>query len=117
MSKATTLDKLVASYFVQGVCSNKQADILPGCQPKCFRDFQPRGKAYKRLADLEIEGRKPSEGQVRSGCRRAIEHLKTLKRAKWENRWAPKYEQHSINIRITTKPGDPYAVNVIAKVK
>lgn len=88
MSKATTLDKLVASYFVQGVCSNKQADILPGHDRYDFRDFQPRGKAYLRLLDLN---------HPRNGVLAACEHLRTLKRAKWEAKWAQKYEQQIVN--------------------
>jgi hypothetical protein len=104
MSKETTLDHLVASYFVQGVCSNKQADIPPGCRPKSIRDFAPRGKAYQRIADIEVAGRKPGEGQVRGGCRSAIEHLKTLKREKWEAKWAAKYEQQLKNWKAKHAP-------------
>ena len=90
MSKATTLDPLVASYFVQGVCSNKQADIVPGHDRYHSSDFQPRGRAYRRLLELN---------HPHNGVMAACQHLKTLKRAKWEAKWAPKYDQ-----QITSAP-------------
>jgi hypothetical protein len=83
MSKATTLDHLVASYFVQGVCSNKQADILPGRDRYHSSDFYPRGKAYLRILD---------RASSRRGVEIAFSQINTLKRAKWEKKWAPKWE-------------------------
>lgn len=97
MSKATTLEHLVASYFVQAACSNKQADIRQGKLGTYHdsRKFQPRGKAYLRVIDLEAS--KPGKMALGKGVNIACTHLKTLKRAKWEARWAPKYEQQIKN--------------------
>lgn len=92
MSKASNLKQLVMSYFIQAVCSNKCP--IDADQRYTAKDFEPRGKACRRIMEREFNKFRDSKDcPFRSGTLEACSAISKLKRGKWERRQVAKLEK------------------------